>query len=179
MSKLEEVRKALFGNAAIVVIDIQTNKFDPDRSGYHQETVDFTVAPKKGIYDADKLQELMMKLVPGVSLTCKDDFRSSGESMQFGKLYFDENIGEEKMRREITITDKTLLSNPPAGFENGKKIIEQTSVLERRTWVRLYPNARIALKATQEGEHEYSIEFDKLRPGERFVRILHRLGCYS
>lgn len=178
MSKLQIVRKALFSNADITVIDIKTENYLPyDHNGW-SETISIVVAPKKGIYDPGKLQELMLQLIQGLEPTCKDDFHSCGKDIRFGRLYFDETIGEEKIHREVVIADNDLLLKPLDGFTEGKCVTDETHELRRRTWVRLYPNGRIAVQAAM-GANEYGIDVCQLRPGEHFIRLLHRLGLAS
>jgi len=179
MSKMLVVRNALFSNPNIVVIDIQANCFIPSYyCSSWSETVSFVVAPKKGVYDREKLQEMMLQLVPGLEPDAKDDFYAWDTGMKFGKLYFDEQIGEEKIRREIVITDESLLAKPPEEFFGGKRVIETTKILQRRSWVYLYPNAKIALGAVHEGKNQYQIDLSELKP-ERFARLLYRLGLSS
>jgi len=47
------------------------------------------------------------------------------------------------------------------GFVDGKLIIKLTVTVQRRTWVRLFPNAQIAAAAL-EGENEYQIPKNEL-----------------
>lgn len=181
MSMLKEVKGDLYANKGIVIVDIQVASHIPDRDGYWSETVNIIVAPKKGIYEVDKLQLLMEQLVPSVGYTCKDSFRGGGGNISFGKLYFDENIGLEKkyVCREIMLDDEGLLAKNLHGFIEGKCLIEtrENIVLRRRTWVCLYPNVQIALQVVNDGKDKYSINRDKLlRYQGRFARLLTRLG---
>ncbi len=182
MSKLSIVRKTLESNPAILIVNVTGENYFPERKGFFSQTVDFIVAPKKGIYSAPELQLFMMGLVPGLEPTCTDDFRQYGKTrdLSVGKLYFDEKIAEEKKitRRIITSTDDELtnmlemVDDKPInfyGFEDGKRTID-TEVIEdhlRRTWVRPYPDVNIA-KAVLEGKifSPYNItaeEFEKYR----------------
>lgn len=185
MSMLSEVKKDLYANKNIAVVDISI-----DRSGagsYFEkrwETVDIVVAPKKGIYEADKLQALMEQLTPSVRCSDSDSFSEGSHAMSFGKLYFDEVIGTEKrnIHREIILTDEDFLSKGLEGFVDGKRIIkeEKTVMLERRTWVRLYPNLKIALEAVHNGTDRFHIDMEKLAKSKgRFASLLARLGYKS
>lgn len=164
MDKLTTVRDALEANPDIVIVDVRDYNYIPERDGYWSHTVDFIVAPKKGIYSADKLQELMITLVPALNPTTTDKFRQWDWEMAFGKLYFDEEVGTEEIaiNRKITLTDEKLFSME--GFQNGQRTIEvhKKEPLRRRTWVRLYPNVEIALLALK-GIHEHNIPPNELR----------------
>jgi hypothetical protein len=111
------------------------------------------------VYTAKELQALMMSLVPELEPTSKDNFREWDSEMEFGKLYFDEDIGTEAVRHEIVLTDEDMFSS--SGFIDGKQIIELTEKVQRRTWVRLFPNAQIAVAAL-EGENECRIPKNEL-----------------
>lgn len=164
MSKLAQVRKALEGNPNISIVGAPERNYLPDRSGFFSHTVDFHVAPKSGIYTAEELQALMMSLVPGLGPTCKDDFREWDDGMEFGKLYFDEQIGTEDISRTINLTVDDAAAE---GFVDGQQIVEKTLPVERRTWVRLFPDAQIA-SAALKGENVYRISKDDL-PGKRGI----------
>lgn len=183
MSKLSELKKDLYANQGIVVVDISINRNGV--GSYHEtrwEAVDIIVAPKKGVYEVDKLQALMEQLTPSVKCSYSDSFSEGSHSMSFGRLYFDETIGTEKqhLRREITLTDEDFLSRGLEGFVDGKRIVEEEKnvTLQRRTWVSLYPNVKIALGAAQDGIDTYSITQEKLAKSKgRIARLLTRLGC--
>ncbi len=160
MSKFTHVRKALQDNPNITIVGAPEQNYLPGRNGYWSHTIDFHVAPKTGgVYTAKELQALMMSLISGLEPTCKDDFREWDREMEFGKLYFDEDIGTEAVRHEIVLTDEDMFLS--GGFVDGKRIIECTKKVQRRTWVRLFPNAQIAAAAL-EGENEYRISKSEL-----------------
>lgn len=182
LSKLSKVKADLFANSSVEIVDIKIVNFIPHASGCWSEMVNITVAPKKGIYESVKLQELMLQLTPKVECTEKDGFYESEGNLSFGKLYFDEDIGIEKkyVRREIIITDEDLLKKNLEGFVDGKCVVEKTDnniPLQRRTWVRLYPNVQVALAAVHTGKFMCSIDKSKLSKYKgRFARMLTRLG---
>jgi hypothetical protein len=122
--------------------------------------MDYWVAPKDGLYTAEELQDFMMGLVPeGLQPTCKDDFRQYDKNsyLSFGKLYFDEKVGEERRitKRILTLTDEELLN--VAGFVKGEQTIDKdvTQEYTRRTWVRPFPNESFA-RDVLDGKLEYS-----------------------
>lgn len=171
MSKLTHVRKALQDNTNITIVGAPERNYLPGRDGYWSHTVDFHVAPKTGgVYTAKELQALMLSLAPELEPTCKDDFHELDREIEFGKLYFDEDIGTEAVRREIVLTDKDMF--PSDGFVDGKRIIERTEKVQRRTWVRLFPNAQIATAALK-GENKYSIPKSELT---KYRGIIARLA---
>jgi len=170
-SKTSHVQEALKANKDIEIVEIQESNYLPGKNGF-SHTFDIYVAPKQGIYDAEKLQALMEALVPDLEPTMSDRFWESDSQMSFGKLYFDETIGTEHTRREITLTDAGLQSTE--GFVEGKKVIESTQDLRRRTWVRLYPNVQIAAFAV-DGQDQWSIDKkDLIKYQGTFTRLMNR-----
>lgn len=159
MSKLSQVKKALLGNPEIIVIATKEINYLPGENGFFSHTVDFFVAPKVGtLSTAEELQTLMMSLVPEIKPTSVDNFDDRGDDkMSLGKLYFDEYIGTRNI--EIVLTDEDMFSIK--GCFDGK--IEQSTKIERRVWVRLYPNIQAA-KSAERGIDQYSISKKKLRP---------------
>lgn len=167
MSKLATVRLALTSNTSIRVVAVDEQNHFPYRAGFWTHMVDFVVAPNQGIYTAPELQTFMDNLVPGLEPTCVDQFHDWDTSMQFGKLYFDEDIGSEVIRREITMLETDFL---PAGVvEDGKAVFEETKKIRRRTWVRLYPDQEIAMAR---GKHTYYIPRTDLLQFQRRGRKL-------
>lgn len=172
MSKLTQVRKVLQENLNVVIVGALERNYLPDRSGLWSRTVDFHVAPKTGgVYTAEELQTLMISLVPELEPTYKDDFHKWSRVMQFGKLYFDEDIGAEVIRREITLTDEDMFLFD--GFVDGRRVIECTEKVRQRTRVRLFPNARIAAAAL---EGEYADERISKSDLAKHRRIFARLA---
>lgn len=148
MNKATQVREALQGNPDIAIVGVKKNNYLPESMGYWSITFDFYVAPKAGgVYSTKALQALMMSLVPGLEPACKDDFRDGDEYISIGVLYFDEVIGQTVVRRESTLTEPELFSS--TGFVDGKRVKEYTEKIQRRTWVRLYPDIRLATIAFQ------------------------------
>ena len=155
MSKFTHIRKTLQDNPNITIVGAPERNYLPGRDGEWSHTVDFHVTPKTGgVYTAKDLQALMMSLVPGLEPTYQDDFRELDREMWFGRLYFDEDIGTEDVSHEIVLTDEDMFSS--GGFIDGKRIIERTEKVRRRTWVRLFPNAQIATAALK-CENKYLI----------------------
>lgn len=159
MSKLTHIRKALQNNPNIKIVSAPERNYLPNRDGFWSHTVDFYVAPTGGVYTAKELQELMISVIPELAPTCKDDCRDWGHELQFGRLYFDEDIGTEIIRREIVLTDEDMFTC--GGCIDGKRIIEGSEKVRRRTWVRVFPNVKIAEEALT-GKNEYRISKNEL-----------------
>lgn len=175
MSKLIQVRKALGENPNITIVGAPERNSLPDRDGHWSHTIDFYVAPNGGIYNAEELQAFMMSLVPGLEPSCKDDFHEWDHELEFGKLYFDEDIGTEVIRREITLTDEEMFASD--GFVDGKQVIEYTRKVQRRTWVRLFPNPQVAIATLMSGNVVYRISKSELAKSHGIVaQILKTLS---
>lgn len=159
MSKLSIVRQALETNPEVIIVDSQERNYLPERSGFFCHTLDYWVAPKNGLYTAEELQGFMMGLVPNLKPTQQDDFRQydKNSDLAFGKLYFDEKVGEGRRitKRILTLTDEELLN--VAGFVNGEQTIDKdvTEEYTRRTWVRPFPNEAFA-RDVLDGKLEFS-----------------------
>ena len=151
MNKLEHIRQALENNSQIMVVSSK-ERFCTVGGSSWGHTVDIRVAPKKGIYTASALQDLMMTLVPSLEPSCLDEFDDSGEWLRFGKLYFDEVIGTITTHQLVTLTDETVLA-VAEGFVDGKREIRYSREIGRRVWVRLYPSVQIAMDSYKENEY--------------------------
>ncbi|OGH68696.1 MAG: hypothetical protein A3I29_04885 [Candidatus Magasanikbacteria bacterium RIFCSPLOWO2_02_FULL_44_11] len=145
MSKLREIRQALKGYFNIVIVGDKEINYLPDRNEHFGQLVNIFVAARTGLYRASELQALMFTLIPTVAPTRFDNFSEERNDLKFGKLYFDEEIGEESLYRNITLSDDDLRQTN--GFVDGKMEINKKIKLERRTLVRLYPNPAIAKNA--------------------------------
>ena len=172
MSLFQTVQEALSKNQTVTVIDTIVRTYLPYKVGYFSQTVDIFVASKKDIFSAEKLQALMLELVPGVEPTQKDDFHEYDGALTFGKLYFDEKIGEATTLTEHTITDPDLIKDGVAGYTNGKYSAFKAEDLNRRTWVRLFPNKRTALKAAESDDCKYCIRISEMGVVEVIKKVL-------
>jgi len=169
MSKLEIVRKALETNPLVVIVNTETINYLPDRQGYFCHTVDYWVAPKNGLYTADELQAFMVGLVPDLTPTQKDNFRqdTKDSDLSFGKLYFDEKVGEERRitKRILTLNDNELFGAD--GFIDGKQTIDEEVIEDytRRVWVCPFPSERFVRDVLDEKlkNSEYRVSPSDLR----------------
>lgn len=134
------------------------------------ETADIIVAPVKPIYDARELNKFMDSLVPEIPRSARDAASKNDErsDLALGKLYFDETLGE--ITREIltttTATDPEALKR--AGVTIGKSSKTEKELLQRRTWVRIYPDANSAQIIT---EYEQGCENGTVEPNETFENL--------
>jgi len=127
------------------------------------ETVSIVVAPKKPIYDFKKLNAFMDGLITGIKTSARDNATDyMGGGIHFGMLYFDEKLGAS----ESEVITKIIAYEPEALLRAGIKIGESRKIgqnrLERRTWVRPYPDVEVAkLVADYEmGLKEGTIEYN-------------------
>ena len=152
MTKLEVIRTALQLNPDVVIVDEVEKNYLPEKDGFWSHTIDFLVAPREGLYTVSKLDEFMLELVPQLEPSAVDYFsqHDSKDHLHFGKLYFDEEIGEVKTTKIITLTDMNLKGhveifpdkdpiNEYSFDDKGNLVIEGVEDLRRRTWVNVYP----------------------------------------
>lgn len=149
MSKYHTIRTALYDNHAVVIARESTQAHFPRREHGWTERVNFLVAPKVALYDADDLEKLMHQLVPGLEPTIFESFQIKQKRLEFGRLYFDEVIGYEKRVQEHTMTDPdytnekapAILKSPGSiGFLKEEIALEH----QRRTMVWLFPCEQLA-----------------------------------
>lgn len=108
----------------------------------------------------EELQKLMVSLIPGLEPTRRDNFYKDSGMLHFGRLCFEEFIGEEHFIRTITLTDTDML---PKDFINGELKIERRNRVLRRIIVKLFPNVKIAKHAITGGDNQVSIKPDRKR----------------
>jgi len=181
MSKLTLIRHTLEKNPNVTIVHVDEKNYLPERYMRFSHTVDFWIAPKTGLYTADELQDFMMELVPeGLKPTTVNNFRQYNGDLSFGRLYFDEKIGEERTitKKILTLSDEELLN--VAGFVDGKRASIDTEVTEeyrRSTSVRPFPNEAF-IGDLLKGKliflnHIHSEEFRRYKP-EALQRLMSR-----
>ena len=174
MSKLATVRSALQNDHRLQIVSAseQTHFPHPHLGWTHK--VNFVVAPTTGIYTDKELQKFMLSLVPGLAPTTSDRFMGWDTRLELGRLYFDENIGSEVIRHEITLNESDFL--PADVVENGQADFEETRALRRRIWVRPYPDIEIAMVAEK---YEFSMpqaDLNGFRSKGRRLGFISRIG---
>lgn len=179
MNKLSIIRNALQTNPEVIIISEKKENYLPNTAPWSNfcQTVDFYVAPKNGLYTAIELQQFMMGLIPDLKQTQKDDFRHDDDTLNLGKLYFDEKVGEQRSitKRILTVTDEDLLNL--AGFVNGEQTINHdvTEDYARRTWVRPFPNEAYAQDVLNGRLIGYRINHTELRTYKPHKSLYQRL----
>lgn len=181
MSKLTIIRQSLETNPEVVIVSVsEMRNFDSPYS--FNNAIDFMVAPKKGLYTIDELQAFMIELIPkGLEPTNKEDFYKDNffkddrkNEINLGRLYFDEDLGQEKITRICTLTDEELLKDERLlkwyKFVNGQRTIEETIPYQRRTVVKLFPSVDFVKDILEERllYSEYHVtqeEFKRYQPG--------------
>lgn len=157
MSKLATVRTALQNNVNIQIVAVEESTHFPHPDGYWSHKVDF-----------------MEALIPGLQPTCLDRFHDWDTSMEFGKLYFDEDLGHEVIRHELTLTESDFL---PAGVvQDGKAFYEEKRKIQRRTWVRLYPDQEIAMSRNRFTYNIPRTDLESFKARGRKLGFVGRIG---
>lgn len=141
MYKLDHIRRELNINPEISIVRAREPEVSLDME------FEYCVAPSTGgVYTVARLQDMMLSLIPGLQPTSVNDFREEHGQIWFGSLFFSEKYGEETTRRETVLTDEDILSSHGFrnGFDNGRRVHEETAELHRWIIVHLYPNGEIA-----------------------------------
>lgn len=147
-SKYEQILKRFQRNSDVVIVADQQDNFLPN-GGFFYHFVYLYIAPKNGIYTAEKLQEFMLSLAPELRPDVANNFIDYNDEIERGRLFFDENIGTEHIHREIILTDKSMFSSN--GLVNGKASIKETKQIVRRVIVEIFPDCLLAKKALRDG----------------------------
>lgn len=167
MGKLEIVRESLEKkerDGQIVIV----KRPEPDSKGFGltddgfiwTDTFNYQLAPKKPIYSAEGMNELMMDLVPGIEPSIKNYFRVvpsrylfnkiriSDGRLVFGNISFKEKIGEVRNIEETitTITDEELLRTMGREFADGKVFVHEDEGYDvhKVVFIEPFPDERIA-----------------------------------
>ena len=163
-SKLEEVQEQLRANPDLYYAG-EIFKHPPAGPGvgYWSETVDIIVAPVKPIFDIKRLNEFMHGLIKGLKPTSRDGATEWGEGgIHLGRLYFDESIGKQvrKIKTHITAIDHEALQR--VGITPGESESAEEEDIQRRTWVRVYPDPTSArtIYEYKNGVNEGNIEYN-------------------
>jgi len=169
MSLLEKVREGLHSDRSVFFAG---EIIHPNHGAGWLEAVDIIVSPVKPIYDPEKLNDFMDSLVPHLPRSAKDDARHYDEKSDFqlGRLYFDESLGST--RREIKII--TTAVEPEALVRSGVQIGEshktEDESLNRRTWVRVYPDT---YSAQIVADYEKGVAEGTVEPDSKFSYMQH------
>lgn len=91
----------------------------------------------------------MLSLIPDLKPTRLDNFHEDRNEMYFGRLYFDEIIGEEYVYQRVTLTDTDMF--PLDGFVGNKLTIRRTNKVRRLITVKVFPDEKTAKSAMDGG----------------------------
>jgi len=169
ISLLQQVREGLQADRRVCFAG--EILYSPYKYGW-LEAVDIIVAPVEPIYDPKKLNRFMHSLVPNIPRSAFDEALQRNERSDFslGKLFFDEALGETK--REIVITTTTVEPEAleRAGVHIGESHKTEKETLQRRIWVRVYPDANSAQIIT---EYERGLKDGTVEPNSTFNYMQH------
>ena len=155
MSKLEKIREALKNNPNINIVGVQDENYLPFGFDRWDHSVYFFIAPKINEFNVQKLQDIMVSMVPELASNFLDNFREDDRHLYFGYLQFEEEIGKRITKTEVILSDREMF--PTKGFYRGRRIINQKEKLQRIIRLKLFPSNDIASKALVLGENKYSI----------------------
>jgi len=140
--------------------------------GYWTETVDIIIAPNKPILDADRLDEFMHGLIKKVRPSQVDNVKQHNTDSDFilGKLHFDEKIGERNDETTTTITavDPEALQRAKINIGKSQETVKRD--IERKTWVRVYPDPSSA-KIVH--DYELGVNQGTVKPNPTFDYLQH------
>lgn len=136
------------------------------------EAVDIIVAPVKPIYDASKLNKFMDSLIPEIPRSARDEAYkiSEGSDFSLGRLYFDETIGTTRKEIKITTTTVEPEALKRAGVSIGESHETKDEQLQRRIWVRVYPDVNSAQLVA---EYEQGVKEGTVEPNSTFDYLAH------
>lgn len=171
-TKIHQIREQLKANPAVFFAG-EIHAYYPSAPdyGYFSEGIDILVAPMNPLFSASELNAFMNALIKNLAYTSVDQASETNQGdLRLGKLYFDEQIGEQ---REITFT--TIITNEPetlakAGKEVGTVQRESVKKLLRRTWVRVYPDraSAQAMVEYEQGRANNTVDYDENHDSARF-----------
>ena len=101
----------------------------------------------------------MVDLVPEVEPTLQDDFGQFGDTLKWGMLYYDEDLGTVESKVKVELDEETMLVK--SGLIKASCSMERTDKLRQRTWVRVFPDFEHTVDAIL-GINKYSITKRKL-----------------
>ena len=172
MSLLEKVKEGLRSDKRVFFAgEIIHRNYGAD----WLETVEIIVSPVEPIYDPNKLNDFMDSLAPDLPRSARDAARHSDEKSDFqlGKLYFDESLGST--RREIKIITTAIEQEAlvRSGVQIGESHETEEQNLNRRTWVRVYPDTSSAQIVA---DYEKGVAEGTVEPDSKFSYMQHRFS---
>lgn len=173
-TKIDAVREQLQANPNVYFAgEIHCYHSGAPENSYWTETVDLIVAPTIPQFDADELNVFMNSLITDVELSNRDSARSRFDGgLELGKLYYDETIGSIS---KVTLT--TIETTEPEIIQRAERTVgesrsERQDKMQRRTWVRVYPD-RISAAAAY--EYENGVANGTVQPNNTHDYVRHWL----
>lgn len=114
----------------------------------------------------------MHSLVPDLPRSAQDDawHRSEESDFELGKLYFDESLGSTRKEIKIITTAIEPEALARSGIHIGESHETEEESLNRRTWVRVYPDAYSAQIVT---DYEKGVAEGTIEPDSKFRYMQH------
>ena len=167
-SNLVIVREQILANPGVFYAG-EVMKYN-DMGGWTQ-TVDMIVAPVKPIFDVEKLNRFMDGLVEGVPTSARDAAHPQGDGgIHLGKLYYDESIGRRRTETTTFVTPVEAEALQNAGITIGETHNTREEDLQRRTWLRVYPDT---LSAQTIFDYEQGVMNGTVEPNSTFSYLQH------
>lgn len=168
-SLLDRIRKELAAKADTAIAGEVVNS--GENLGGWVETVSIIVAPTPPIYDIEKLNRYMGSLVETEPTSCDLAYPYGDDGgIHLGRLYFDEEVGtrQDEITTIVTAAQPDVLER--AGIQPGTLHRTKQRSLQRRTWVRPYPDTTVA-KLT--ADYERGVREGSVVPDENFEYLEH------
>ena len=141
MNQYETMKSALLSNPNVKIVKeyssrhtLSKGKVGPvngEEPPFIVESIDFLVAPTRGVYNPSRLQDFMHEIVPGLTPTKIKDFKKEVGLLRYGQLIYEEPVGSG-----------TIISDG-----DGQYVLPLVGSYARRITITLYPNEIIARKS--------------------------------
>jgi hypothetical protein len=139
----------IFGN---IIVPGKVNMENDQAIGFNH-VIFFEVAPVKGLYEVDELQDFMLGLIPGMEFSHKKDFGEHGKQICDtnhlfpGSIFYDEEIGKCSTERTIILSDKNFAKSiNHEKFSQDKGVLGEEAILKRKIGIFPYPDKEVAKK---------------------------------
>ena len=193
MDNLSIIRNSLKSNPNVVVVgEYELNELTGKENlnrwlhdardlrwyGFQDHFIEFCIAPKRGLYDANSLNGFMDGLVPGLKANDRIDFVKTMWRLHFGNLRFYEEVNEFygvsigegfPSDRVLYVTLVKAGSTDPlaierAGLSSSAPVPNERGVSRymRETKISIFPDKKLAKYALKGKESGYQIGLEEL-----------------
>ncbi|HIH10727.1 TPA: hypothetical protein HA241_00895 [Candidatus Woesearchaeota archaeon] len=142
------IRDEFESNPAVVVVNVNHyfhSVSRPDTYGNNiLHSVEFNIAPKRGLYTAGELQGFMEELITDFIPTSTINFKVQDNYLYFGQLCFSEQPVVEYQDKQTVVdglSDRLFLPVYADLLMYGQVVLD-ASLYHRRTLVRLFPSRK-------------------------------------